>query len=81
MLKLPMYQKQSRQSHSVDGCDKFNDILAEMIHAWTHKMIVPNWTSCLTHNSHLFQSALLSAQSAFTEEEEEEKHAGHLRFP
>lgn len=30
--------------------------------------------------SHLFQSAVLSAQSALAEEEEEEKYAGHLRF-
>lgn len=38
------------------------------MHAW-------HWT-CLT-----FQSAVLTAQSSLAEEEEEEKHAGHLRFP
>lgn len=29
-LKLLMYQKQSRQTAGVDGCDEFNDILTEM---------------------------------------------------
>lgn len=31
--------------------------------------------------SRLFQSALVSAQSALSEEEEEEEHAGHLWLP
>lgn len=43
---------------------------------WVHVRHSPSLSPPL-----LFQSALLSAQSSLTEEEEEEKHAGHLRLP
>lgn len=53
----------------VDDCDEFNDLTDDR-------------TLRVTFNlSRLFQPALLSAQSPLAAEEDEEEHAGHLRFP